>query len=527
MNTFDHIEFIKTLDKKYQDEINKMSKLSYKYDDNNKLLLLFDDEFKNSLSDYQYKNFIFDVETKKLIASQYNQIIIGYDNIKKNIDNNNYEHIYTRNCYEGTHLTVFNHKDKWIITTKKCLDANESRWNNNKSHGEMFNEVVGNYFDINSLNKNYVYHFNLIHYDNFRNIVFNGENSKMMLLDLLFISEKETLKTLPLTPEYAGNELLEFILDDESIGKSEIKGTTDEIINSLKNKSDELDRFTKDNKGDNVYLNREGLIVEMYNNGIPTLCKIQTPLYEFIYKHPAPKYNLNYPKYDILYMKFILDKSAELKLPSTILQQKLVKSEECPNGKFVNINYDLKDDEEEINKLINYYFTPEQINTAMINIHYNLKNIAYLTKDVYFTFLENRPIYEQLPDCYKVIKYLIHGVYKSKTENMVVNEGEKYVITSDIIYNYLINYNMHIIKELLLDYSLTTKILHQIWGKDAHNYNRVQYPAYIMKKQIKSKFNKSFKNNKNNKKEDNKKKQYNKNDNEARNIRRNQRQGKF
>ena len=46
------------------------------------------------------------------------------------------------NSYEGCLIRVFNHDDKWYISTHKKLDANHSRWASRKSYGELFHESV-------------------------------------------------------------------------------------------------------------------------------------------------------------------------------------------------------------------------------------------------------------------------------------------------------------------------------------------------------------------------------------------------
>ena len=78
-------------------------------------------------------------------------------------------------CYEGSLLSVYNYNNKWYISSRKCLDANDSILNN-KSHYDMFLETIQqdnfNTFEdfTNVLNKNYTYHFVLIHHLN-ENIV--------------------------------------------------------------------------------------------------------------------------------------------------------------------------------------------------------------------------------------------------------------------------------------------------------------------------------------------------------------------
>ena len=77
-------------------------------------------------------------------------------------------------CYEGTLLSLFNHNGKWYVSTRRCLDSNESVLNNDgsKSHYEMFEEVLkksgyetfSNFTETLDVNKSY--YFVLIHYLN-------------------------------------------------------------------------------------------------------------------------------------------------------------------------------------------------------------------------------------------------------------------------------------------------------------------------------------------------------------------------
>lgn len=77
--------------------------------------------------------------------------------------------------YEGSLLSVFFHNDKWYVSTRRCLDSRESKFNSDKTHYDMFCDVVLNdpykkyenmdkFFE--ELDKNYSYYFVLIHHLN-------------------------------------------------------------------------------------------------------------------------------------------------------------------------------------------------------------------------------------------------------------------------------------------------------------------------------------------------------------------------
>ena len=76
-------------------------------------------------------------------------------------------------CYEGTYLSVFHHKDNWFVSTRRCLDSHDSVLNQGtKSHYEMLEEVLSmagykQFGDFTSnLNPLYSYYFVLIHHEN-------------------------------------------------------------------------------------------------------------------------------------------------------------------------------------------------------------------------------------------------------------------------------------------------------------------------------------------------------------------------
>jgi hypothetical protein len=80
-------------------------------------------------------------------------------------------------CYEGTYLSVFNHNGKWYVSTRRCLDSQESVFNpvqkqTPMSHYEMFDAIVkkAGYTDFNEfsqkLDSSNSYYFVLIHHYN-------------------------------------------------------------------------------------------------------------------------------------------------------------------------------------------------------------------------------------------------------------------------------------------------------------------------------------------------------------------------
>ena len=69
---------------KIQKELNdnkEMDNCCYKLDDDNGLVMFYDNTFDNTLTTYKYKNIIYDINTEQPIASQYNQPITNTNNI--------------------------------------------------------------------------------------------------------------------------------------------------------------------------------------------------------------------------------------------------------------------------------------------------------------------------------------------------------------------------------------------------------------------------------------------------------------
>ena len=123
---------------------------------------------KSNLED-SCKSIIFEKSSMTPIASQANKILLNNE-AKTVLKNSDWARVVVQPCYEGTMLLVFNHNDQWYVSTRRCLDSNQSKWVKNKSYREMFDEATQDKFNFDDLNKDYCYHFILVHYKN-RNII--------------------------------------------------------------------------------------------------------------------------------------------------------------------------------------------------------------------------------------------------------------------------------------------------------------------------------------------------------------------
>lgn len=106
------------------------------------------------------RNVIVDNKSGAIITSQFDNILenekaLDYLNENKH-QIQNFEYY---NYYHGTIILVFYIYEKWYITTRKCLNANLSYWDNDKSHGELFTDLFNSLSSFDHLNTNYCYHF--------------------------------------------------------------------------------------------------------------------------------------------------------------------------------------------------------------------------------------------------------------------------------------------------------------------------------------------------------------------------------
>jgi hypothetical protein len=70
--------------------------------------------------------------------------------------------------YEGTLIRAYFHENKWMISTKKCIDPSKSNWVSNRSFMELFNDAISiqNPNILAHLNSEYCYSFILMHPEN-------------------------------------------------------------------------------------------------------------------------------------------------------------------------------------------------------------------------------------------------------------------------------------------------------------------------------------------------------------------------
>lgn len=123
----------------------KMNHVHYKEDKESDLVILF-----NNYNDLFHSKV--NQTIRSMVISRNNKSIVSYScpTPLENGDGVNYlmRNIDTKQpviteCYEGTFMSLFNYEGKWYLTTRKCLDASDSKFKE-KNYHEMFVDVLNN-----------------------------------------------------------------------------------------------------------------------------------------------------------------------------------------------------------------------------------------------------------------------------------------------------------------------------------------------------------------------------------------------
>jgi len=85
-----------------------------------------------------------------------------FEDIDPEIDVNS---VYLEESLEGVLMRVY-YNNKWLVSTKRCIDSNRARWLSARSFGDMFSELLSEQEMELRLNKNHCYSFLLCHPDN-------------------------------------------------------------------------------------------------------------------------------------------------------------------------------------------------------------------------------------------------------------------------------------------------------------------------------------------------------------------------
>lgn len=137
-------------------------------------LLLFYHKYNTPITNdlaRECRSLVVDKETLKIIAYSCENPLENDEGMKYLLANSTNQQVINT-CYEGTFLSVFFHKDKWYVSTRRCLNSQESVFSNNVSHFEMFEDVLkkSDYESFSDFTKELdtskSYYFVLIHHKN-------------------------------------------------------------------------------------------------------------------------------------------------------------------------------------------------------------------------------------------------------------------------------------------------------------------------------------------------------------------------
>jgi hypothetical protein len=129
----------------------------------------FDSPVTNDL-ERECRSLVIDRETRKIVSYSCETPLSNKDGVEYLVSHLG-NHKIVNECFEGTYLSVFNHNNKWYVSTRRCLDSSESLFNQDESHFQMFEDVLNSnnqtFEDFcGHLDMNHSYYFVLIHHKN-------------------------------------------------------------------------------------------------------------------------------------------------------------------------------------------------------------------------------------------------------------------------------------------------------------------------------------------------------------------------
>ncbi len=220
------------------------------------------------------RSLIIDRNTLKIVSYSCETPRLNKEGMEFLIANSTQPQIINK-CYEGTYLLVFNHNDKWYVSTRRCLDSKDSMFTNqNLSHYDMFGEILsqGGYNTVDDftskLDKTHVYSFILIHHQNKHIIDYSkqfGENYAKICLTSIRDSSMRELDICDNKVEFASYDVSGTIFVPEKYADLE-----------------EFSQRNKDIKYD-ATPDDEGIVVRVWSENLQKyhLIKLQTTSYQF------------------------------------------------------------------------------------------------------------------------------------------------------------------------------------------------------------------------------------------------------
>ena len=341
------------------------------------------------------RSIILDKNTLDIVCYTHDDIIFN-ENAKSFLLKNDSMDKKILECYEGTTITVFNYKQKWFFSTRKCIDSKKSKWNSDKSYYDLFLECLKMKIDdlTSKLNQNYIYTFVLVHHENQHIIDYSfqfGENYKEIIH--IMTREQNTFREIELTDE--------------------TQWTNSDVNFKRSKELDDLSILDKYNNIDEISLplKSEGVIIKLFDSvsGKSYLLKIQNNTYQFLsmIKPNEHKLVINFVH---LYKTDMLKKHIEF----------------FPTSK--NIVF-AGDTFETINLIDTVFKVLTSEMFELFKHFYDFKSCSH----------KNSSLYDILPKEYRYILYQIRGIYFKKKEEFITNnlknKSTSYVYSNLRIYD--------------------------------------------------------------------------------------------
>lgn len=325
------------------------------------------------------------------LGSQYNNIIYNDDAVK-HLRASDWTKVQVQRCIEGTLVLVYCHEGTWHVSTRRCLDAADSKWVDNTSYKVLFEEAMHRTFDYNDLNSDYCYHFVLVHHQN-RNLVEYNLGHDYRELYHILTTEKYTLNVV--NSEINDKVQRVVNIDFESL---------DELLKKL----DELSRYDVTHNR----LTTEGFVIKLYdgevNNSPFKVFKLQTEIYQRL---------------------------AKLKPNNSNIHQNFLELYQTNN----------------LAEFLPFYTkhrsaVVKRISTAMHNMAEEMLKLYHLTRKQ-----KNPTLYNGLTAGYRRILFKLHGVYIGKQNKFTVGRKENASLNVHDVYYFLKDLSPSELRELFYD----------------------------------------------------------------------------
>jgi hypothetical protein len=390
--------FIDDLKSKYQQlsiedvksELYKNSIMTKEYPEE-QLLLVYHKYDVPSTSKLEQicRSLVIDITTYKPVSFSCLNPICNKEAQKILINNNSVSTTFYK-CYEGSLMSLFYYNNKWYLSTRRCLNASESVWNE-VSHYKMFMDVLDKEnltFDqfCEKLDKTKGYYFVLIHH-NIKNVVnytsLFGENYAKLCIAFV----RDSVSHL----EINDYELSEFthIFKPEQVS---------------------IDEFSDENKQIQLDITSEGIITQFNIDDNWYLLKLQNLSYQFS-KALGSESNI-FKGYIYLYQ-------------TGNLKQYLSNSNHKNFDKIIN-PYNLTECFDTIGVIDAVFKVLTSEIFELFKMLWNLKTNEHL----------NSLLYNILPKEYKDVLFALRGIYfQIRTKN--IGSPNKVMFGIKDIYNYL------------------------------------------------------------------------------------------